>query len=80
MATDEKKMKYYFQTAIFPYMQIIGHGSLYTYPQNLYPLNFSNFFTNSTEKLGYHSNEIGKKMNISFHTVFFHQRMILYGK
>jgi hypothetical protein len=25
-------------------MQIIGHGSLYTYPQNLYPLNFSNFF------------------------------------
>ena len=42
-------------------MQIIGHGSLYTYPQNLYPLNFSNFFTNLTEKLGYHSNEIGKK-------------------
>jgi hypothetical protein len=23
-------------------------------------LNFSNFFTNLTEKLGYHSNEIGK--------------------
>jgi hypothetical protein len=44
-------------------MQIIGHGSLYTDPQNLYPLNFSNFFTNLTDKLGYHSNEIGKKMN-----------------
>ena len=41
-------------------MQIIGHGSLYTDPQNLYPLNFSNFSTNLTEKLGYHSNEIGK--------------------
>jgi hypothetical protein len=60
MATDEKKIKYYFQTAIFPSMQIIGHGSLYTDPQNLYPLNFSNFFTNLTGKIGYHSNEIGK--------------------
>jgi hypothetical protein len=47
-------------------MQIIGHGSLYTYPQNLYPLNFSNFFTNLTEKLGYHSNEIGKKWIFPF--------------
>jgi hypothetical protein len=47
-------------------MQIIGHGSLYTYSQNLYPLNFSNFFTNLTEKLGYHSNEIGKNWIFPF--------------
>ena len=60
MATDGKKMKYYFQTAYFFINVIIGHGSLYTEPQNLYPLSFSNLFTNLREKLGYHSNEIGK--------------------
>ena len=47
-------------------MQVIGHGSLYADPQNLYPLNFSNFVTNLTEKLGYHNNEIGKNWIFPF--------------
>ena len=48
-------------------MQIIGHGSLYTYPQNLYPFKF--FKLNREAWLPWQRNR--KKLNISFHTVFF---------
>ena len=51
--------------------------SLYR-PSKFVSFKFFKLFTNLTEKLGYHSNEIGKKLNISLHTVFFHQRMIWY--
>jgi hypothetical protein len=63
MATDEKKNEILLPNSYFSINannRTWFSNTLYTYPQNLYPLNFSNFFTNLTEKLGYHSNEIGK--------------------
>ena len=76
MATDEKKNEILLPNS---YFSINANNrtwfSLYR-PSKFVSLKFFKlFFTNLTEKLGYHSNEIGKKMNISFH-----QRMILYGK